>query len=191
MICISYEKCGCGNPTRWAARYIVLPHSSESIHIPLCNVSNSCYSEATAEIMNTNSIWTSYCPLCNQECKHVDFIIRPTSLLAPSTHVIDDIKQFVESSTIPLPTNWSTSWRTEIEASYVSLEVAYETTRSEFYTQQATISPVDVISNVGGHTGLWIGISFLSLMEIVEMIFRLLRSKCSRLSNNIRTASRR
>ena len=186
MICISYEQCGCGNPTRWAARYIVLSGSNESIQIPLCNVSNPCYSEASAKIMNTRSIWTSYCPLCSQECRHVDFIIRPTSLLAPATHLIDDIKQFVESSTIPLPTNWSTSWRTEIQTSYISLEVAYETTRSELYTQQATISPVDVISNVGGNTGLWIGISFLSLMEIAEMIFRLLRAQCSRLWNKVR-----
>ncbi|CAF4410788.1 unnamed protein product, partial [Adineta steineri] len=36
-------------------------------------------------------------------------------------------------------------------------------------------------SNVGGQTGLWIGISFLSLMELAEMIYRLIRSQCHRL----------
>ena len=43
----------------------------------------------------------------------------------------------------------------------------------ENLTQQPSMTAVDVISNVGGQTGLWIGISFLSIMEIVEMLFRL------------------
>ena len=89
---------------------------------------------------------------------------------------MNDIKAFVESSQVPLPVNWSTTWASEIQAGYVSLEVAYETTRTEVYSQQATIGVVDVISNVGGNTGLWIGISFLSLMELAEMLYRLIRS---------------
>jgi hypothetical protein len=34
---------------------------------------------------------------------------------------------------------------------------------------------VDLLSNVGGQTGLWIGVSFLALMELVEMLYRLVR----------------
>ncbi|UJR36542.1 hypothetical protein I4U23_029262 [Adineta vaga] len=186
-----YSKCNCGSPHRWAARFIVPPGVDKPIHIPLCNLSDSCYTEATSEIRNTQNIWTSYCATCDQECTYNDFIIRPTSLLAPPTYLLNDIKQFVESTTIPLPHNWSTSWVTDIQSSYVSLEVAYETTRTEVYSQQATISPVDVISNVGGHTGLWIGISFLSLMEIAEMIFRLCNSQCHRLRMNVKKKLRR
>ncbi|CAF4291612.1 unnamed protein product, partial [Adineta steineri] len=118
-----------------------------------------------------------YCPDCTQECIFSDFIIKSTSLLAPPEFLMNDIKQFVESSNIPLPTNWSTTWMNDIQSSFISLEVAYETTRTEIYSQQATITIVDVISNIGGNTGLWIGISFLSLMEIVEMIYRLVRSQ--------------
>ena len=33
-------------------------------------------------------------------------------------------------------------------------------------------------SNVVGQTGLWIGISFVSVMEVVEMLYRLLRHEC-------------
>jgi hypothetical protein len=57
------------------------------------------------------------------------------------------------------------------------LEVSYETTRSEVYSEQATLGPVDVLSNVGGQSGLWIGISFLTLLEIVEMVYRLTRTQ--------------
>ncbi|CAF1563569.1 unnamed protein product, partial [Adineta steineri] len=151
----SYQKCGCGNPFRWAVRAVVLPGTNKSIHIQLCDFKNPCYVEAATEIMNTKSIWTTYCPDCTQECIFSDFIIKSTSLLAPPEFLMNDIKQFVESSNIPLPTNWSTTWMNDIQSSFISLEVAYETTRTEIYSQQATITVVDVISNIGGNTGLW------------------------------------
>jgi hypothetical protein len=37
------------------------------------------------------------------------------------------------------------------------------------------MTAVDVLSNVGGQTGLWIGVSFLSIMELAEMLYRLVR----------------
>ncbi|CAF0762726.1 unnamed protein product [Adineta ricciae] len=172
----TYQKCGCGHPFRWNIRSIVLPNTDKIINIPLCDLKNPCYNEATTEIMNTQSIWTTFCPDCTQECSYSEFIITSSSLSAPPQFLMNDIKAFVESSQVPLPVNWSTTWTSEIQASYVSLEVAYETTRTEVYSQQATIGIVDVISNVGGNTGLWIGISFLSLMELAEMLYRLIRS---------------
>ena len=48
-------------------------------------------------------------------------------------------------------------------------------------TQSAQINIVDVLSNIGGLTGLWIGISFLSLMEFAEMIYRLIRHQLRRI----------
>ncbi|UJR14811.1 hypothetical protein I4U23_001798 [Adineta vaga] len=179
-VCIqayTYDKCGCGNPFRWTIRYIVSPGSDKWIRVLFCNMSDPCYVDASAELLNTRSIWTKYCPACQQECTYNEFIIRLTSVYAPPAYLMNDIKQFVESTDVPLPINWSTTWPSEIQLSYVSFEVAYETSRSEVYSQQPTISAVDVLSNVGGQTGLWIGISFLSLMEIAEMIYRLIRSQ--------------
>ncbi len=153
----------------------MLPGTTEAINITFCDIDNPCYVGAASELMNTYSIWATYCPNCTQECSFSEFIIQSSSLLAPPAFLLDSIKQFVEASTIPLPQNWTTSWVSEIQSSYVSLEVVYQTTRTDVYSQQATLGPVDVLSNVGGQTGLWIGISFLSLMEIAEMIFRLVR----------------
>jgi len=87
-------------------------------------------------------------------------------------------KDFVENSSIPLPTNWSETWITEIENNYIALDVICETFRVETYTESASISNGDLLSNVGGLSGLWIGISFLSIMEFVEMLYRLLRYNC-------------
>ncbi|CAF1499272.1 unnamed protein product [Rotaria sordida] len=188
-VCIqayTYQKCGCGHPFRWAIRSVVLPGTDKAINISFCDINNPCYTDAAAELMSTRSIWTTYCSDCIQECSTSDFMIKSSSLLAPPQFLMNDIKRFVESSKIPLPSNWSTSWVSEIQYNYVSLEVAYETSRTEIYTEEATLSPVGVLSNVGGQTGLWIGISFLSLMEIAEMIYRLIRYQCHKLRKTLR-----
>ena len=84
-------------------------------------------------------------------------------------------KSLVENSGIALPTNWSTTWQTEFQNNYVAVDIVCETTLVESYTDSASIGGVDLLSNIGGLTGLWIGISFLSLMELVEMLYRLIR----------------
>lgn len=88
---------------------------------------------------------------------------------------MDDIKKFVENSQIPLPIDWLQNWRSHIDSSYLSVELVHESTVVENYTQTATMTAVDVLSNVGGQTGLWIGVSFLSIMELAEMFYRLIR----------------
>jgi hypothetical protein len=154
-------------------------------------VVNPCYTAAGTELMNNQAIWTNYCPDCTQECSTVDFTIKSSSVLAPPQFLMNDIKQFVESSTIPLPVNWSTSWTSEILSSYVAFQVSYESTRTEVYAEQPTIAPVDVVSNVGGQTGLWIGISFLSLIEIVEMVYRLVHYQCHSIRKGIKKRFRK
>jgi hypothetical protein len=88
---------------------------------------------------------------------------------------MDGIKAFVENSTMPLPANWSTTWRHQIYTNYLQVSVICETTVVENYTQIATIQLVDILSNIGGQTSLWIGMSFLSMMELAEMLYRLIR----------------
>ncbi|CAF1353790.1 unnamed protein product [Rotaria sordida] len=88
---------------------------------------------------------------------------------------MDDIKRFVENSTITLPANWSTIWHEHIHANYLAVSVVPETNIVENNTQTPTLTLVNVLSNIGGQTGLWIGISFLSIMEVIEMLYRLIR----------------
>ena len=75
----------------------------------------------------------------------------------------------------------------DIENNYVGLEIVAESARIEKYEQEASMSRVDLVSNIGGNTGLWIGISFLSLMEVVEMLYRLCRSQMYRISEKIKS----
>jgi hypothetical protein len=174
------------NPLQWSARSIVLPGTTQVIDAPLCNITDSCYRKAVARFNVGDGIYYQYCAECGTQCSTIKFLTRISSLSAPPEWMMTDIKTFVESTSVPLPSNWSTIWQTEIQKNYVALDVVCETTLIENYTDSASISGVDVVSNVGGHTGLWIGISFLSLMEIVEMVYRLIRYHCYVLRRRIR-----
>ena len=141
----------------------------------LCNISDQCYSKASSDFLTSSSLLEKHCSYCPPQCFITDFNIQPSLWKAPPTWLLNDIKAFVEKSEIPSPSDWSTNWRSHIDSSYLSVELVHETTLVETFTQTVKMTPVDVLSNVGGQTGLWIGISFLSVMELAEMLYRLVR----------------
>jgi hypothetical protein len=105
-------------------------------------------------------------------------MIEASSLAAPKDWQKNDIKIFVENSTVPLPPDWATAWDTYVTASHLSISVVRLSGMVETSIQTSAVGLVDVLSNIGGQTGLWIGISFLSIMEVIEMLYRLLRYQC-------------
>ena len=171
----SYHECNCVDPLQWTARSIIVPGTQQEIVAPLCNISDKCYRNATDRITNAESIWNEFCSDCTEACSTVDFIVTPSSVSAPAKAFLSTFKQQVESSSIPLPVNWSTTWISEIQNNYVAVDIVAENTRVETYEEDSSISRVDLVSNIGGVTGLWIGVSFLTLMEVVEMLYRLIR----------------
>ena len=162
------------------------PGTNELFVAPLCHVYDPCYSLVIEELLNSSSLIKKYCSECTQPCSITNFIIHTSSLSAPPKWQMNEIKKFVENSTVPLSEYWSTAWREYIYESYVAVSVVRESAVVKTNTQGATIGPVDVLSNIGGQTGLWIGISFLSLMEITEMLYRLVRYQCQKILLTIR-----
>jgi hypothetical protein len=145
------------------------------IEASVCNATDACSHKAFDRFKADPTMWYTFCPECRHECVSVRFDAKLSSVTAYTDLMKDDIKAFVESSGVPLPTNWSSTWPAEIQKNFVELYVECESLRVEHYNQTRSISPVDVLSNIGGQTGLWIGTSFLSLMELVEMAYRLIR----------------
>ncbi|CAF1327291.1 unnamed protein product [Rotaria sordida] len=194
LLCIQayiYEQCGCINPEEWSARSVVLSDKNTIVEARLCQFANKCYSNATNRISSTISIWNQFCSHCTQGCSTVDFIITKSSASAPSIEYAYMAKKLVESRRNVTPTDWLTNWLSEVQNNYVGLEVVCQSTEVENYTQEASVGPVDVLSNVGGHTGLWIGISFLSIMEFIEMLYRVLRYQCHATKQMIQNKIRR
>jgi Amiloride-sensitive sodium channel len=180
-----YEQSGCVSPSEWAARYVVVSGTQNIICAPLCNVSDSCYSEAAEKFRSSLPILSVFAADCDLQCSSIEFVATLSSVLAPPEWLMQDIKTFVESSSIPLPTNWSTTWQAGIQANYVAMDIVFESTRVTSFTQKATLGAIDVLASVGSQSGLWIGISFLSLMEIAEMLYRVIRFQLYRIQEKI------
>ena len=183
--CLSnrYSVCGCVNPMQWNARSIILPGTDPDLSASICqdNVNYACITQAVDVLLNSPSLQEEYCSDCSQQCSVKEFPIQNSALLSPLEWQMSFIKTFVENSSIAQPTDWSTSWQSYIQKNYLILNVVRQTTTVENSTQSAQINVVDVLSNIGGQTGLWIGISFLSLMEFAEMIYRLIRHQLRRI----------
>ncbi|CAF4445417.1 unnamed protein product [Rotaria sp. Silwood2] len=170
-----YQQCDCINPLQWNSRLIFLPETEELIMAPLCNTSDKCYSEAAHVFLTSSYLLEKYCSYCPQQCFVTNFNIKPSLWKTPPTWLMDDIKTFLENSEIPLSIDWPTNWRSHVDSSYLSVELVHESTLIENYTQIATMTAVDALPNVGGQTGLWIGVSFLSIMGLAEILYRLAR----------------
>ena len=177
IVTFSYTKCGCVSHLQWLVRSIKLENTSEIIDAPICMLANPCFENATNELSQSEDLWTQYCSHCTQQCKLINYVVTPSAVSAPDLQYSMMTKSFVEHSGVPRPPEWTTNWQTAVQNNYVALDVVCQTALVENYTQVPTLGPVDVLSNVGGQTGLWIGISFLSVMEIVEMLFRLSRNE--------------
>jgi hypothetical protein len=128
----------------------------------------------------------NYCPDCSQECLITNFNVQTSSLLTPAEWQIQDIKLFVENASIALSVNWSSTWYEQIHLNYLAINVVRETSIVQNNTQSATINIVDLLSNIGGNSGLWIGISFLSIMEIIEVLYWLIRRECHEIRRRTR-----
>lgn len=177
----SYQQCGCVHPMYWSTRTIIPFGSDELLTPSLCHISDLCYQTAIDFFINTESFWRPACPQCPLDCKVITLSVAPTALIAPPDWMMNSIKVFVENSSVPLPMNWSSKWPEEIRSNYIAIDLIRGKNFVENLTQEPSMNAVNVIANVGGHTGLWIGISFLSLMEIVEMLYRLARVQINRI----------
>jgi hypothetical protein len=182
LIYFRYVECGCVNPFLWNTRTIILPGTNKTITAPVCSGSDidPCYARAVENLLNSADLKEKYCSDCSQQCSIVDFAVQISSLLTPMEWQMGGIKQFVENSTIPLPSDWSTAWHTYIQTNYLAISVVRQSDIVENYTQSPKILEVDIISSIGGQTGLWIGMSFLSLMELIEMLYRVIRATLRR-----------
>ncbi len=61
-----------------------------------------------------------------------------------------------------------------MENSKVQIIVFYKTLKYTAIIQQAKMKPEQLISNLGGYLGLFVGLSFVSLFEIAELIFEII-----------------
>ena len=101
-----------------------------------------------------------YCPL---ECNSIAYQISSYIVDYPNVGPINDLE-------------FKSSFKTyeEMKRHYFGLRIYYQDTKYTLIEQQPKIQLADLISNIGGILGLFIGVSFLSFIEIVEILSEIL-----------------
>ncbi|XP_025087242.1 acid-sensing ion channel 1-like [Pomacea canaliculata] len=123
---------------------------------PLCSIDDleECYLPYSEQIsMEDNENCN-----CSTPCEEVHYLSSLSSTVLASTFVV---KQLINSSIIKK--------KASIRDNFIHLEIHYETlTESEIY-QKEEMTVMSILGDVGGHMGLCMGASFLSVIELLEV----------------------
>ena len=109
-----------------------------------------------------NEKCSNYCPL---ECSTINYQVLTSTLDFPTSGNISSKDQtgYFDSKFA----NYE-----EVKKRFYSLVIFYEDLKYTLITESPNIELVDLVSNVGGILGVFLGISFLSFIEIVELIIQ-------------------
>jgi len=103
-----------------------------------------------------------YCPL---ECDSISYEIIPYS----QSLLIDDMEKNVSIARAALYRQNFSSYK-ELKKHYLAVNIYYKNLKYDLIMQEPKIELFVFISNIGGILGLFLGISFLSFIEILEIL---------------------
>lgn len=129
----------------------------------------SCIDGKFGEIYSSGTEYDSKCP---RECSTQSFQFTVASSYFPADAYGAILMN--QSSLKTLITGKGLSMSTSaLQKSLVMVNVFYEDMKYSYYSESEALPWLDLMSNVGGIMGLYIGISFLSFVEIVEVLMQL------------------
>jgi hypothetical protein len=157
------QKCNCTNanyPTINGAKYCST----------LAQI--SCLSTAFSEIYSTNAYesFTSYCPLeCSSESYQavLSKSYFPSEIFASVLMSMDEVQFIYNAQGLSLDSS-------TLAENMVWLNVFYEETSYTLIMESAKTTAIGLLNNMGGILRLFIGISVLSFLEMIEIIFQLI-----------------
>ena len=107
--------------------------------------------------------------VCAKECFKIEYEIEKTSLQFPSLNYLNLLKE-AEESRFPKKKEKALSFA---KKSFLKLMVNFKTVEYSMIEENAQMTFGILLGSIGGQLGLFIGISVLSLMEVIELLLRL------------------
>lgn len=105
---------------------------------------------------------------CPSECNSISYSVSTSfSSLNINDFFLNSVKKKFSNS-------WPNLTLEDIRKNYYSISIYYSDLKYTNISQMAKSSFFDVVSNIGGILGLFIGISFLSFAEILELFLEIL-----------------
>lgn len=115
---------------------------------------------------------TDNCPECPMECQSVDYHLTISKSRYPTSYYTDYIRYQTElvnrfPSTTVVTDN-------HIQKNIVLLNVFYDDLATSFIREIPKVTPDELFGTIGGNLGLFIGMSLLSFVEILEIFIEFL-----------------
>ncbi|CAF0810778.1 unnamed protein product [Adineta ricciae] len=167
------QQCQCIEPT-----LVVFYHFFNRINetSPILTNKRMCSLENTCFRLQIDFDSRKLCPECLPECEIIQYSIQSSHADYPNRNSYEKVFHRLEQH-FRLTQNQQQSQRLNISHPSMLRDhiVAVEISASPYPTEILTESPVytwiDVISSIGGQTGLWIGISLIGFIEILELLY--------------------
>ncbi|CAF1207916.1 unnamed protein product [Adineta ricciae] len=174
-----YSQCSCVFPVPFFTRKI-FTHDNVLISATGCNMFTgqiACAILARQRLVSNDSLQSKWCSRCASQCKHVDFQPIVSAQGAPSEgdreYWSNSIGTLSSNDSILLPSDIAQNFDYYFDRNYLKVQVSCSSKYTIEYNQEAKLTVVDTFSAIGGQTGLWIGLSALSVIELCELIYRL------------------
>jgi hypothetical protein len=123
------------------------------------------------EIFDGSNLSSECNEMCPFECKKVIFSTIHSQINEFSN---EKAQEYFEHKLLKPKYEQFNSSLSDVKQSIINLNVFYDRLSFAEITEKPSFHFVDLISNVGGTFGLFIGISLLSFLEVVELIYEML-----------------
>ena len=116
-----------------------------------------------ASTANIDTLCSQECPL---ECDYVTYELTASSLSYPNKHFFEEMKNVSKEYE-----NMSID---ELKGSHLALNIFYPNKEYTEISESPKTNFVDLISNLGGALGIFLGLSVFSFIEIFEVMLKIL-----------------
>ena len=110
-----------------------------------------------------------YLPTCPKECTTTEFQITLSQNSYPSKNEYDYLKRNSK-----LMSKFSNASLNDLKQSVYMVSIYFEDLKYTLISQQAKTNLMDLVSSIGGSLGLFLGASFLSLIDIIQILIQIL-----------------
>jgi hypothetical protein len=158
LFALEESNCGCNSTLIDFSKNCIRNYNTIETEMTRCN------SKYLKEFRKNkqNNVCSEYCPL---ECDSMDFVITPHSYAILSSGNIS--KKSKSLGTVQYSTY------EELRKKYLPIRVYYNELKYTVINEKPETESFKFISEIGGILGLFLGISFLSLIEIFEIIYEI------------------
>ncbi|CAF0934649.1 unnamed protein product [Adineta steineri] len=169
-----YEQCECIYPIYFYLNYLNI--NGQLRRVRICTPWTSeyrCTIEARNRIANNPNLLQIRCPHCQSQCIIHKYSSDLSSLKGPSDSQKNYYKKLILSnSTIPIKSDFSMNSSYYLDRNYLKLSIIPLNSYETIYEEKATYIWSAFISDLGGQSGLWLGISALSIFNLIEYLHR-------------------